>query len=745
MTVPSRADVGSVNIRMRTRMTRRAFLRAAGLSGMALTLGLHQPTLGARRPVKVGSRALHRANGDRIAEVAAALDNDPETIFRFVSQQVRYDPYSGVLRGPLGTLAGRAGNSADQALLLAALLDAAGVPTRLAWGEIDDGVAESLAAAAIGDVATLRQEALDASLGVLPGRDATGLAIDPAMEAAIAQAAARADEVVSWARAQLTDTLTAFQQAFADATIQSPGGFRGIPDRERLQHIWVQTSSDGGWLDLDPTLPTSVMGAPLAGLVTAGEELPDDLYHRVDLSVIGESFSGGSLLNTPLLRVTARSYELAGAPIVFLNVPPEAGAGLSGLISPLSGMTTYVPALLVSGEGYVGQPIHFSRPADDGFFGEDWFGSTEPVDGDATAEYLELTLVAPDRDPQTVRRAIFDRFGPAARAAGADAADLGPIAIVDIGSDRDGEILPAQTMSWLTVSTGLVSPDDEVLADWDPELGSGAVIAHSHHFAREFAGLELALPRGVRAFADAPNVTAYTTSVRGHLDGSQLVDSSIDILHRSLGVVPVEGVAGPPVPAAVPGVVAHIAERLLNGDALPDARGADPAPASVGAVFDAARAEGIVLRALTSPGDTSDLAYPSDALARLEGRLSEGWLAVAPERSVTLAGDERAGWWLIDRATGRVIDELDDGRGAANIETVETLMLVTRASAEAWARARAITCAAGGAGVLGGLLIGIVGGSLAVYTREHGNDTASAMGALGAIGGGGVVLSGRTP
>src|SRR5689334_1239184 len=75
---------------------------------------------------------------------AAELGGDPKHIFCFVRDEVASEPYRGVLRGAGGTLASRAGNSADKSLLLEAMLESAGHRCRLVHGQLPSEKAAAL-------------------------------------------------------------------------------------------------------------------------------------------------------------------------------------------------------------------------------------------------------------------------------------------------------------------------------------------------------------------------------------------------------------------------------------------------------------------------------------------------------------------------------------------------------------------------------------------------------------------------
>jgi RHS repeat-associated protein len=73
---------------------------------------------------------------DAVLAQAAALDYDSVSIFNFVQQSVRVQWYTGVMKGADNTLIQQAGNDADAAVLLSALLRASSIPTRYIQGVV---------------------------------------------------------------------------------------------------------------------------------------------------------------------------------------------------------------------------------------------------------------------------------------------------------------------------------------------------------------------------------------------------------------------------------------------------------------------------------------------------------------------------------------------------------------------------------------------------------------------------------
>ncbi len=642
-------------------LPRRTFL---GLCGATL-LGV---TAAGARAAQPASGPLGTASGPSPERIAAALDYDVERIFRFVADEVRYDPYPGILRGATGTLWGRAGNAADQAVLLAQLLRAAGRDVRFAVGRLDATATAAILTAAETDPDATRLHAARAMAGDAAADGATPPA-DTQMATARAQVERVAEANRSAARSWLDQGVATVSDALAAAGVTIPTSETTLPALERDQHAWVQLANGTQWVDLDPTLPGAEQGATIARAESTVQDLPREWRHRVTFRSIVETIAGDGLAESTVLEHEADAPSLVGLPITFMNARAEGAARMGVTVSGLlDGRVQYLPVLSLGGESVVGAP--FALVGSSGLFPD--LDDAAAVDraGETTAQWLEVRVIAPDAAPVAVRRSIFDRFGDDARAVGTlDPSAVPAPEMTVLGDGELDEFLPARAIVLFAVLGGGLNGEyyRQALSE---DGADPSIVAHTYHLAREALAADLGMDRGVRLFPDAPHVMSYRVVPTGvDAGGELLVATSLDLWHRSLGVATVPGVTATALPGVVGGVLTHVAERVALGEALPaDGESSPTVTLSVGAIIAAAADQGIGIRTLRGAGAADDLPYAPGALARVRDALGSGLLVVAPERPVALADGDHVGWWLVDPSTGRTWDELEDGRGAESVE-----------------------------------------------------------------------------
>ena len=275
----------------------------------------------------------------------------------------------------------------------------------------------------ITDVATGRVQLIEALSGMGDGgRALPALELDAEISARLEEATARACSVVDWAKGQTTTTVGELESALRSAGIVLPSGFPTAPMMERDQHLWVQMALGQGWLDLDPSLPRALPGDAATEVAEIADAIPDDFRHAIRLSVIEETASGGTLGERTLLEVSDFADTAGGLPVSVFNLD-FVGAKAIGvnIVGLLEGGTSYIPGISIGDSVFVGpgwfrigsteEPGPFDEPAAPA----DVFGG---MAGELTAEWIETTVSSPGAEPITIRRAMFDRIGPAARSAG---------------------------------------------------------------------------------------------------------------------------------------------------------------------------------------------------------------------------------------------------------------------------------------------------------------------------------------
>ena len=361
---------------------------------------------------------LERFNGSDwdIEELAASLGPDPEAAFAFVRDHVAFDPYPGVLRGAHGTLVARAGNAWDRALLLQALLEAGGHSATLVRGELDDtAVAAVLARSLDGAVTPLDDPAPAEVLGL-----------------DLAQLENRARRDYALVTEGLGPELAAL-------------GAADQPGRQAAfvrDHTWVRLEDDGTPVDLDPTLPETVVGETLAADSVAVGAIPDEQLARLDVRIVVERLADGVLDEETLLEQSLVAADAAKQEI-WLSFQPAA-SGIGAKLLDAMGDVAWVPTLSNDGEVVTGTEFTLGSSGDVAdFFGG---GGGEP---EVTAVRVDLTSLVPGLEPRTARRVLLDRVDPGLRASGSVTSEtLAPL-------PPSGEVIPALAgMHQILVGTG---------------------------------------------------------------------------------------------------------------------------------------------------------------------------------------------------------------------------------------------------------------------------------------------------
>lgn len=646
-------------------LTRRALLRTLGFGVAAATVGLTHPDVdriaaAQATPAAGASGEQKRApGGPNLDQLLWDLQFDSQQIFRFVADQIAYEAYSGALRGAKGTFWSLAGNSVDQALLLAAMLTQAQVTVRFAAGALDDAAASTLLASMRIDAAAVRTQAARVNAGARPKLDQYP-GLTPAQRAAVQSPEALRTRLLDRAKIELTEGLTTIQTALADKAISLPNAALDLPARERRQHVWVQYADGPQWVDLDPSIPGAEAGKAYAKQTATWDAIPDTLFHRVRFRAVVEKNVGGTATREDSFVHESRAADLVGVPVVFTHVDPSAlkkvGVAITGLIE---GTQQYVPSLLAGKEGALGTPVTIGTGG-----GASAVLGTSAVEDQAIGEWLELAVLAPDGPPQTVTREVFDRIGIDKRAAGkVDLAALPPVELVQ--DPQLGTVFLPLVAVWLLGVVGGRVPgsyfdQDYTIKDVEADM---ALLVHGYHAARDALQIELAAAQGYRWYHDQPNLTAAILAPVKVANQFKL-GGSLDVIHQGYGVVPLTGVTPTVHPQVLAGVLAHVAERTgaeAGAELTPD----DPPPAgSVAQVFEAAARSGLAIRTLSAKmADVPALGVSAVAKARITAALAAGFVVIVPERAVALGGIEQVGWWQVDPATGRTFDLMENGRG----------------------------------------------------------------------------------
>jgi large repetitive protein len=576
------------------------------------------------------------------AQFAAALGRDPGNIFTYVRDNIAFEPYTGALRGPRGTLLAMAGNSIDRAALLAAMLASSKQKVRFVHGTLPQPDAERLVTSI-----WVEHASPDAK---------TGGESSPELRAAGEQfmAAIQRDGKL------IRDLL---QRAGRPAQSGQPVTRESLT-AETQDHYWVESSPDGrSWTAMDPSFASAKPGQVFAEPSERFDTIPDAMYHHVELRVRTEEAVGGGVVSHEVLKYSARAADLSGAD-VFLGHDVGKGAEANHVRPFL-----VVRPRTIDGEWFwLKPPTAGNAPVT---MVDALGGSAQEVVGTALAEYIELDFANPDGSGETVVREVFDRIGKHRRKAGTAltdeqiAAATGSVAVADFG----------RNLYDLFFTTGAIDRAHltHLAARPKPTGDRLDVAAGLHRVGVAYTAMSDAMtsrmvaPSGAvaRLYLDTPRVAIVEFA---RVNGKRRL--GLDLRRER-------------VRAAIPGfrkdqlflaqVLRGIAdgtlERVVTG-ASAGGRLADPGNAVFGTslVFELAQTQKVGALLLTQEGPTLRDDLPEDGRARVEESLAAGNLVIAPERAIQVAGASRYAWWQIEPRTGATTAVTDEGLYQAAVE-----------------------------------------------------------------------------
>ena len=569
---------------------------------------------------------------------SAALNPTTADLFAYVSA-LDYHAYKGSLRGSRGTLWNGAGNAADKASLLIALLRANGIPARYRHGQLTTAQAQTI-------IATIF-DALPRARGHVP----------------------------------------------ADAPIVGDPLNNADLIAEVRDHWWVEVYIDGsGWTDLDPTYPNAAIGDVFATAATDSSdriaELPNAHRHTVTFKLKIEDYSAFNISSAipgldysyPFVY-TLPTVELIGRPVSMRHLVETSTSG--GLVFG-GGESTYTPFLIIGDSVLAGDAYQEIYSSFAGGLGNVQF----------TAAWLQIETEDTDGNTTVDEREIVDKIGFAARTSGgAVQTALGAGTDPLFRNDEVFTVLLAPSVVPLNaiddLSTGLIDALDDariaqqylatvdrnnITADLIPDIRDNQVrVADGTAAVQKMLLMTFAAysDESARFFSDSFFVKPYYDSPRVIMSSLQTQNGTAEI-----GIDLVNNGIRPLLypDQSYDAVVAFNYARGLQDMSLESALVEDlsgRAANSVNNLFDAAAAQGIELALIDSGGlDTlAQLAISDLAKARIMTAVREQseLLIIVPAEAVTLNGESMTGWLELNMVTGETIDTMENGQHVAAV------------------------------------------------------------------------------
>lgn len=606
-----------------------------------------------------------------------ALDYDADTALAFVREEIVFQPYEGALRGVVGTLRARAGNSLDQSILLASLLKSTGYDARVVRGTLGDADALRLLRGLKPATRPASLAYLEASLAEHTG--AGVLAAPGSVDVGDTAAAAGARALVAELKGALSGA------GIMLAPVVAEDLWLAVARR----YFWVQhrAAPTQPWQDAHPAFGGIDPPATIAPEEYFQNAVPETYQHTLTVAAFVEQWSAGKITRHALMSPWTRPIaNLDAVPISYRNQPGGLSLANAGdlevvghetqLFIPMFNEARAPGAMAFDLKGRVIDPMALAGGSVGIFktMGDLMERATGDVmdrpDGEPVSAlhsmWLEFTFTAPGGETSTERRYVV-----APRSDHSEAAEklLWPLLTqhvymvnaggqpLDYLADRylataieNGAWLKAIVHKFLNPDEGTPVPDNDLPADFPPLAQYWFM--DDNPLASE----------GVVSFRAKPGLLGLR---RGFLDADTAF-AGVDVVANRVEHLRVTGTGIEAVPAA--SLDRGVWETVL--EALPQKVLSVEAAASASAVevFNQAREQGLGITVL-KPGEMAAvdaLGLDSAAAGFLRTDLERGYAVLVPRR--VPAGVAQAGWWRVDPVSGETLGLTGDGHGQDMVE-----------------------------------------------------------------------------
>ena len=683
------------------------------------------------RAILQASQEIPRETFDPQA-VLYAIGENPNSLFEWIKDETVLVPYQGILRGSIGVLMDRCGNSLDRALLLHELLRLSGYEVRLAQGSLSEKQTTEIQANISHSKNELSIEKSKTDFENLIQAYAQEYTIDTEDLRKINARLAEEKERISGAiLKRVSEQIKALSEFLKkEQGINSGEEWKSAGDILR-DHWWVQVKENGVWKDLDPTDTDAEPGDKLTTIdkTWSADDLNEGLFHLLTIRIIVERWDEGTLKEESVLEHTLRSSTLIGERIELHHDPlgwPRdedlyaSDQPIQNLKDTVLNTKEWIPGLKVGSEkigkksftnsGRVNEkPGEKSGQKSGGSTGGlmGAFGRSSTQTGEQsilTAEWVEFEIQSPGQSNRKIRRAIFDLIGPAKRKPSPsnkpkfDEAQILKRNLFILGQTEILALVCKLSPEFTEhLSAREMLSDMEVLLNIAKDhatIENADIIAQMALISPLPGPLyNLALARSSinrfdkNTYLDSLNLFCLQTFLQQNPLGSLDEFQKTDIVLNDVAVYP-ESNEDP--------FLIRLEQGVLETNAEVEHTASERWSDNTALLFTESLTQGIdwvFIRDIRDP-DLEKAQMASDTRAYIERDLADGYIVVAPPKPILMNGEPSTGWWRIDPRSGTTIGMSGSGSGQAMTQYVRNVNMALQLKAAIKIHAGIMRCMA---------------------------------------------------